>query len=114
MTDSLRTRPLDLRFWSVPVAAMIVMCSRAHSAELPSLAIEHCSVFDSTSTQMQSDRTVVVVGEQIKAVFAPGETVVIPENAVRIDGRGKYLLPGLIDAHVHLVHVLDYAHVTAD
>jgi len=35
-------------------------------------------------------------------------------NSRRIDGRGKYLVPGFIDAHVHLVHVLDYAHVTGD
>ena len=33
---------------------------------------------------------------------------------MRIDGRDKYALPGLIDAHVHLVHVSDFAHVTGD
>ena len=27
---------------------------------------------------------------------------------------GKYALPGLIDAHVHLVHVSDFARVTGD
>ena len=38
----------------------------------------------------------------------------MPPDATRIDGRGKFALPGLIDAHVHLVHVLDFAHVTGD
>jgi cytosine/adenosine deaminase-related metal-dependent hydrolase len=28
--------------------------------------------------------------------------VKIPKDALRIDGRGKYLMPGLIDMHVHL------------
>ena len=38
----------------------------------------------------------------------------MPADAVHIDGGGKFALPGLIDAHVHLVHVLDFAHVTGD
>src|ERR1019366_8394073 len=36
----------------------------------------------------------------------------IPFGARVIDARGKYIIPGLIDAHVHLVHVLDFAHIT--
>ena len=31
-----------------------------------------------------------------------------------IDAAGKFLLPGLIDAHVHLVHRLNFARVTGD
>jgi hypothetical protein len=31
-----------------------------------------------------------------------------------IDIRGKFLIPGLIDAHVHLVHILNSAHLTGD
>ena len=31
-----------------------------------------------------------------------------------LDGRGKYVIPGLIDAHVHLVHRIDYGHATGD
>ena len=53
-------------------------------------------------------------GERIVAVSAPGEKTEIPAGAVRIDGRGKFVVPGLIDAHVHLVHVLDFAHMTGD
>ena len=36
---------------------------------------------------------------KIDAVLAKGAT--LPEAAVVIDGSGKYLIPGLIDAHVH-------------
>ncbi|MBS0267319.1 MAG: amidohydrolase family protein, partial [Planctomycetes bacterium] len=38
----------------------------------------------------------------------------LPADATRIDGRGKFAIPGLIDAHVHVVHVLDFAHLTGD
>lgn len=95
------------------IAAAGVACA-VHAAGDESLVIENCSVFDSTTGQMLPGRTVVLRGEQIAAVAAPGEAVEIPDQARRIDGEGKFLLPGLIDAHVHLVHVLDFAHVTGD
>lgn len=78
------------------------------------LVIEGCSVFDSESEKMLPGRTIVVRGERIVAVAAPDKKVEIPADATRIDGRGKFAIPGLIDAHVHVVHVLDFAQVTGD
>ena len=45
--------------------------------------------------------TVVVRGDRIVAMGPVGETKV-SANARRIDGAGRYLIPGLIDMHVHL------------
>jgi imidazolonepropionase-like amidohydrolase len=44
--------------------------------------------------------TVVVSGERIAAVGKAGE-VTIPAGATIVDGNGKWLIPGLVDAHVH-------------
>jgi hypothetical protein len=77
------------------------------------LVIEDCALFDSQTATMLGPRTVVIRGDRIAVVSAPGDEG-DTKGATRIDGRGKFLLPGLIDAHVHLVHVLDYAHVTGD
>jgi hypothetical protein len=79
-----------------------------------SLCIERCAVFDPESGKMLPDRTIVVRGEQIVTVTPSDEATDAPADALHIDGRGKFALPGLIDAHVHLVHVLDFAHVTCD
>ena len=46
-------------------------------------------------------RVVLVDGERIVAIEAV-DSVRIPANARRIEGRGRYLIPGLVDAHVHL------------
>ena len=46
------------------------------------------------------DQTVVIEGERIVAV-GPESKVKIPAQAQRIDGKGKWLIPGLIDGHVH-------------
>ncbi len=48
-----------------------------------------------------SNQTVVVEGDRIAAV-APTGSIELPAGSVRIDAAGKYLMPGLIDMHVHI------------
>jgi len=92
-----------------------LMCTTAAFAEDPPPAVfEGCAVFDSQVGRMLTDRTIVVRGDRIAAVVAPGEKVDLPAAAVRIDAHGRFAIPGLIDAHVHLVHVLNFAHVSGD
>ena len=47
------------------------------------------------------NHTVIVTGTRITALGPSGQ-VPVPAGAVRIDGRGKYLLPGLADMHNHV------------
>ncbi len=101
----------------IGIIASVVLSLTATSSALAAesaIVIEKCTLFDSQAGEMLPDRTIVVRGDQIIAVHKPGEKAEIPTGAQRIDGRGKFVLPGLIDAHVHLVHVLDFAHVTGD
>jgi imidazolonepropionase-like amidohydrolase len=43
-----------------------------------------------------------------------GPNYVVPRGARIVDCRGRYLIPGLIDAHVHLVHLANRSHVAGD
>lgn len=43
----------------------------------------------------------VIVKEGLIAALGPAETIKVPSGAIRIEGRGKYLMPGLADMHVH-------------
>jgi len=45
-------------------------------------------------------RTVIIVGDRIAKIGAPAE-LGIQEPAQTINGHGLYLMPGLVDAHVH-------------
>src|SRR5438093_7765578 len=47
-----------------------------------------------------SNRTVIIAGSRIEAIGPAGSTPV-PAGATRIDGKGKWVVPGLIDSHVH-------------
>lgn len=64
------------------------------------IAITHVDVIDGTSPSPRTDQTVIVTGNRITTV-APSASAAIPMNARSVDGRGKYLVPGFWDMHVH-------------
>ena len=53
------------------------------------------------SERVVENQTVVVENGHVAALGATGE-VEIPKGATRIDGAGKYLMPGLAEMHGHL------------
>ena len=77
-----------------------------------SLAIEHVRLFDSQSASLREDQTVVVEGAVIARVGPAGKTAV-PAGAERVDGRGRTLLPGLFDMHVHASAVDGILHLAS-
>jgi imidazolonepropionase-like amidohydrolase len=58
-------------------------------------------VFDSRAGRMTGPMHVLVQGQTIQAVSPAGATAAAPEGAAVIDGSGRTLIPGLIDAHWH-------------
>jgi imidazolonepropionase-like amidohydrolase len=65
------------------------------------IALTHITVIDATGRPPQPDQTLLLVGGRI-AKIGPSSRIK-PSNAARvIDGRGKFLIPGLWDMHVHI------------
>lgn len=58
------------------------------------------TVVDVTAGTLLADQTVLIGGTRITAVGA-ARSVVVPRGAPVVDGRGKYLIPGFWDMHVH-------------
>jgi len=98
----------------VAFALAAVAAAGAGPADGPRpVVIRDCAVLDVAGGVMRPQQTVVLQGGKIHAV-GPREAVETPPGASTVEARGKFLIPGLIDAHVHLVHVLDFAKVTGD
>ena len=74
------------------------------------LTIEHVTLIDGLHPS-QHDMSVTVDGERITAV-AP--SALAHAQGRRIDGRGKYLMPGLMDVHIHLRGGFDPTAVNAE
>jgi imidazolonepropionase-like amidohydrolase len=49
---------------------------------------------------VEPDATILIQGDKIQLAGA-GITLELPQGANIIDGRGKWVIPGLVDAHVH-------------
>lgn len=64
------------------------------------LLIRNVNIFDGSGSRLIAGRNVLVEGGLIKALLATDETVT---DADVIDGGGRTLMPGMIDAHWHTI-----------
>ena len=65
------------------------------------VAFTNVRVFDSEAKQFLQDQT-VIVDKGLIAAIGPASAVKVPAGAQIIDGKGKTLLPGLWDCHLHV------------
>lgn len=78
------------------VASLVSRAAAAQSA----VAFTHVTIIDGRASTPRTDQTVVIRGNRIQSVGAFG-SVSVPSGARVIEGRGKYLVPGFWDMHVH-------------
>jgi imidazolonepropionase-like amidohydrolase len=71
----------------------------------PTLVLQHVTVIDGIGAAPQCDQTVVISAGRITAI-SPAARVEPDKTARIVDGRGKFLIPGLWDMHVHLAGVI--------
>jgi imidazolonepropionase-like amidohydrolase len=64
--------------------------------------IVNVTVIDVAEGVAVPGQTVVVVGDRIERM-GPVAEIELPGGASILDGRGRYLMPGLVDAHVHFL-----------
>lgn len=88
--------------WARSAAVMVLLASMQAGAQPPkSVVFSNVSVVPMTGNQVLPNHTVVITGDRITAV-GPARTAKVPEGATRIDGQGKYLMPGLAEMHGHI------------
>jgi len=68
----------------------------------PLLAFQNITLIDGTGRAPVPDSTVIVRGDKIVYAGRMGKGPAFSEETITLDLHGKYLLPGLIDCHVHL------------
>jgi imidazolonepropionase-like amidohydrolase len=71
-----------------------------HDPSAPVIAIRHATIMTATGQTLEGG-TIVLSGGAITAL-GPDAGVAVPAGARVIDGTGKFVTPGLIDAHSHL------------
>jgi len=111
-----RTFPSQQRIsrLTLVVAVLVFSAAPALDAAETSLVIQNASIFDVVSGKMLPQRTILIRGDRIHSIGSSRQPPPVPSDVRVLDGSGKYVIPGLIDAHVHLVHLADRTHVTGD
>jgi imidazolonepropionase-like amidohydrolase len=74
--------------------------SLLHGQSGPALIIRGGTVIDGTGAPASPATSILVRGTTIQAI-GPDKDLGAPKDARVIDAAGKYILPGLIDSHVH-------------
>ena len=92
-------RGKTMTFKTMLAAAAVLALAPAAALAEP-IVIEHVTVIDGRANPPQPDMTVVVDGNRIASV-RPSSADGHPGGR-HIDGRGKYLMPGMMDVHIHL------------
>ncbi|TDC53262.1 hypothetical protein E1212_06220 [Jiangella ureilytica] len=64
-------------------------------------AIVGATVIDGTGGKPVPDAVVLIENDRVRSV-SPAADTVVPEQAEVIDAAGRYVIPGLMDANVHL------------
>src|SRR5882724_5808302 len=102
-----------MRIAALPLAPLLAglvaaACGAPHAKLVPpppvnpSTAIVGATLWDGTGRAPVTNAVTVIRGDRILCAGAAGECPV-PRGAKAIDARGRYLIPGLIDSHVHLL-----------
>lgn len=90
-------KPLHLASLAVLLAALAADVR----GQTPVVAIANVTVIPMDRERAIADQTVIVRGDRI-AEIGPAASLRVPEGATRIDGRGKFLMPGVAEMHAHI------------
>ncbi|MEE8247680.1 MAG: amidohydrolase family protein [Alphaproteobacteria bacterium] len=82
-------------------AALTLLAVFVARAEGEVTAFVGATVIDGSGAAPLPEATVLVVGERIVAV-APRQALELPARARIVEVGGKWIIPGLVDAHIHL------------
>jgi imidazolonepropionase-like amidohydrolase len=108
--------PMCIRRLSHPLAFLLLICvalclsafATDNSKEATTLVFMNVNVVPMNREGVLERQRVLVRDGRIVAIGA-GDSVEIPANARRIEAAGRYLIPGLTDAHVHLLSTNEFA-----
>ena len=98
----IRKKNMKVRISVWLAAALILTAMTAGAFEASEIYIKAGRLFDSEQGVFVENQIIKVIGDRVVEVSA---SLKIPEGARIIDLSAKSVLPGLIDAHVHLMYL---------
>lgn len=85
---------------SLSIFSLLLCCILAISAQSPVIVLTHANVIDGIGNEPMRDATITIRDGKIASISTGDVTT--PAGAQIIDLQGRWVLPGLIDAHTHI------------
>lgn len=98
-TQVVERRPLLVKSLAVLTAACLQAAFLSYAAG--AVAIQDVTVIDIATGTARPHITLIIDGERIRTM-GPAASTTIAKGIATVDGKGKFLIPGLWDTHVHL------------
>jgi len=92
--------PMLARAVLLAVALLTTVASRAAEESIAIIGATVIHPERERPAAVERDRTVIITGNRIVRI-GPRAATRVPAGALRIDGKRKWVVPGLVDAHVH-------------
>lgn len=97
-------RILKRFFWLCFVFSLIIFSLAEDKAQQPKkMVITGARLIDGIGALPQENMIIVITGDKFSEIGSK-KKIVIPEGAEVIDVKGKTVIPGLIDAHIHFTY----------
>ncbi len=80
-----------------------LLFSAAATAAAEALVVHNVRVYTPVGNEMRSYAGLVIVNGKVQSLLAAGSPLPAQAGTTRIDGGGRTVLPGLIDAHGHVL-----------
>jgi imidazolonepropionase-like amidohydrolase len=90
-----------LVLWALLLSGTSLWADAKPEEQPKPVALEHVTVIDVTGGPARADQTVILTAGRIADLGRSG-TVPVPDNAEKVDGTNRFLIPGLWDMHVHI------------
>jgi hypothetical protein len=97
----MRSSRLGTAIIATILAVVAPAAVRAQQGAAPATAFVDVNVIPMDRERVLEHQTVIVRGDRIEQV-GPVASVAVPANAQRIEGRGRFLMPGLAEMHAHI------------
>jgi len=85
----------------IPILAGLLLSSAVQASDGRLTAFVDVAVVDTAAGSVKTGQT-VIVGRDIIRRVGNADEVRVPDDARRIEGEGRYLLPGLAEMHAHI------------
>lgn len=86
---------------AILLTPVLLHAAGAHARDVADLLVRHVNVVDVERGRTIADQAVATRGDRIVAVGGDAGMAAAWEARREVDGKGRYLIPGLWDMHVH-------------